>query len=129
MVVKDGIGRASEVEELVEPSLARSFLSDPSKLLQHPSPIITDLRAATGVQALKPLGGFRNTRQVIDWEGHTLELDETVFEHGTLYEIECETSEPEALRDRLEAFLNGVGVPYSYSGTTKFANFIKKTLD
>lgn len=37
------------------------------------------------------MGGFRNRRQEYAWEGCTLELDETYFEHGTLYEIECET--------------------------------------
>ncbi len=37
------------------------------------------------------LGGFHNQRDCFPWEGHTLELDETRFEHGTLYEIECET--------------------------------------
>ena len=37
------------------------------------------------------MGGFRNRRQEYSWEGETLELDETYFDHGTLYEIECET--------------------------------------
>jgi hypothetical protein len=37
------------------------------------------------------MGGFKNQREVFSWEGETLELDETKYEHGTLYEIECET--------------------------------------
>lgn len=37
------------------------------------------------------LGGFKNQREVFEWEGQTLELDETQYEWGTLYEIECET--------------------------------------
>lgn len=41
--------------------------------------------------SLVALGGFQNQRDVYEWEGHTLELDETKFEHGTLYEIEVET--------------------------------------
>jgi len=45
----------------------------------------------TGFTELVCSGGFRNRRQVYDWEGFTLELDETRFEHGTLYEIEVET--------------------------------------
>jgi hypothetical protein len=37
------------------------------------------------------MGGFKNQREVFTWEGETLEVDETKYEHGTLYEIECET--------------------------------------
>jgi hypothetical protein len=49
------------------------------------------LRRAYGVQQLVCLGGFQNQRQEFSWGGHTLELDETKYEWGTLYEIECET--------------------------------------
>ena len=45
----------------------------------------------TGIHSLVCLGGFRNLRQEYAWEGLTLELDETFFKQGTLYEIECET--------------------------------------
>lgn len=38
-------------------------------------------------------------------------------------------SEPERLRGELEAFLTGLDVPYSYSTTTKFANFRNRTLE
>lgn len=44
-----------------------------------------------GITKLLCMGGFRNQRDVFEWDGETLELDETSFEHGTLYEIECET--------------------------------------
>jgi hypothetical protein len=44
-----------------------------------------------GLSDLVCMGGFRNRRQEYAWEGCMLELDETYFEHGTLYEIECET--------------------------------------
>ena len=37
------------------------------------------------------LGGFRNLRRDYSWEGFKLELDETQFEWGTVYEIEVET--------------------------------------
>jgi hypothetical protein len=41
--------------------------------------------------ALVSLGGFTNIRQEATWQGHTLELDETSYPWGTLYELECET--------------------------------------
>jgi len=37
------------------------------------------------------LGGFDNTRQEVSWQGFTLELDETSYPWGTLYELEAET--------------------------------------
>ena len=36
-------------------------------------------------------GGFRNVRKDFDWTSLKLELDETIFDWGTLYEIEVET--------------------------------------
>ena len=36
--------------------------------------------------------------------------------------------EPEALRAQLEALLGSLGVAYSYSKTSKFANFVNRTL-
>lgn len=70
------------------------------------------------------LGGFRNVRAVYKWdEGLILELDETQYEFGTSYEIECETKEPERVKVLLEGFLNDKGIPYEYSGASKFAVF------
>jgi len=54
------------------------------------------------------LGGFRNVRSDFDWEGFKLELDETRFEWGTVYEIEVET-----VRD----WLGAAAHPVSVAGT------------
>lgn len=43
-VLKDGIGRAPEEEEGVDPVEARTFLTDPSKLLHLDSPLMGRLR-------------------------------------------------------------------------------------
>ncbi|KAG2441861.1 hypothetical protein HXX76_003469 [Chlamydomonas incerta] len=126
-ILENGIGRASEVEEEVPPAAAAVYLAQPSAMLTE-VPIVKDAAGKFGVGSLVGLGGFRNQRDVYEWEGHSLELDETQFEHGTLYEIEVETEQPEVLRDRLEQWLSGLGVSYSYSATSKFANFINKTL-
>lgn len=126
-VLENGIGRASEVEEDVDPGAAKGFLADPTAMIAA-VPLIRTTAEKFGVVSLVCLGGFHNQRDCFPWEGHTLELDETRFEHGTLYEIECETEQPEALRAKLEAFLTSLGVQYSYSQTSKFANFINKSL-
>ena len=48
------------------------------------------------MKELKCLGGFRNERGDYDWNGHKIELDKTMFPHGTVFEIEVETVSPEA---------------------------------
>lgn len=40
----------------------------------------------------------------------------------------CSQDEPEALRAQLEALLASNGVQYEYSKTSKFANFVNRTL-
>jgi thymidine phosphorylase len=42
-VLSAGIGRASEVEEEVDPIKARQYLQEPSSLLQLPSTLIQDM--------------------------------------------------------------------------------------
>ncbi|KAG2498010.1 hypothetical protein HYH03_004268 [Edaphochlamys debaryana] len=126
-VLENGIGTASEVEEDVAPAKAPGYLAAPSAMLAE-VPLVKSMANKFGVTSLVGLGGFKNQRDCFDWEGHTLELDETVFEHGILYEIEVETDKPVELRTKLEAFLSALGVPFSYSQTSKFANFINKTL-
>lgn len=127
-ILQDGIGRATEIEEPLDPVTARQFLQQPSELLKLPSELMQNLASKYGLTELVCLGGFENTRQEISWQGYTLELDETKYPWGTLYELEAETDKPEALRSQLEALLQQQGVPYSYSTTSKFANFVNKTL-
>lgn len=96
---------------------------------------------------MKCLGGFKNVRDVYAWNGHQIELDETKYDWGTLYEIECETVsaflslmldvvlkdwylqvDPESMKAKLETLLKGHGITYEYSKVTKFKNFINRTL-
>eukprot|EP00775_Hariotina_reticulata_P007407 gene7407-7616_t len=127
-VLAAGIGRASEVEEEVDPIQARKYLQEPSSMLLLPSTLIQDMTRHFALNALMCLGGFNNSRQEIAWQGFTLELDETMYPWGTLYELEAETDKPEELRDQLEKMLQKESITYSYSTTSKFANFINTTL-
>lgn len=54
-------------------------------------PAGTTRRSQYDLKGLKALGGFRNVRQEFDWQGLVLELDQTKFAHGTVYELEAET--------------------------------------
>ena len=134
----DGVGRGTEVEfDLPDARAARKFVSaessrQPSSAFLREAPqdnaVLRSLREDYGAEQLVCIGGFRNVRKEFRFEGHTLELDETKFEHGTLYEIEVESAEPESVKAKLEAFLRDNGIEFEYSATTKFANFINKTL-
>lgn len=123
-----GVGRATEEEEDIDPALAREALRDPSKLMGAGSALIDNLLKQHNITELKCLGGFKNNRTVMDWSDHVIELDETLYEWGTVYEIELETDEPEKIQQKLEDFLKEHNVPFTYSGRTKFGNFRHKTL-
>jgi uncharacterized protein YjbK len=61
-----------------------------------------------------------------------IELDETRYEWGTVYELEAEAkgaAAAERLRDALEAALTTRGVAFSRSTVSKFRNFVKRTLE
>lgn len=135
----DGVGRGTEVEfDLPDAKAARKFVSSessskPSSAFLTEAPqdnaVIRSLREDfPACTELLCLGGFRNVRKEFPFEGHTLELDETRFEHGTVYEIEVESTDPEPLKKKLEAFLKENEIEFEYSATTKFANWINKTL-
>lgn len=123
-VITGGISRVEEEEEPLDPVVARGFVPEPSGILSiHPSNIVKRLREEYGVNDLVCLGKFRNVRSVYEWEGRKLELDETVYDFGTSYEVECETADPERDQRLIEALLTDNGISYSYSGLNKFAVF------
>ncbi|CAD6264532.1 unnamed protein product [Miscanthus lutarioriparius] len=127
-----GAPARAEVEEPLDPALALACADDPARLAGLDSPIVRLVAAEYGVGGdAAPficLGGFRNSRAVYELEdeggGLVLELDETRFDFGTSYELECETAEPGRVKEVLERLLTVAGVPYEYSRTNKFACFL-----
>ena len=124
----NGISRVEEQEEDIQPDLGRELVMNPRLFFTHlpDSRIMEKVRRFFAEKAeLLNLGGFRNVRGVFLWkeEGLTLELDETRFDFGTSFELECETNEPEKAKVKLEMFLRENGVEYSYSKASKFAIF------
>lgn len=123
----DGVSRVEEDEEEIDPSVGRTVVAEPAKMasLLAESKIVRRVKDEIGVNGeFVCLGGFRNVRAVYRWdEGLILELDETQYGFATSYEIECETTEPERVKVLLEGFLKEKGVPYEYSGASKFAVF------
>ncbi|KAL4366238.1 hypothetical protein GQ457_05G034910 [Hibiscus cannabinus] len=128
--LSQGISRVEEQEEPIDPSLARSFLSDPNALLglENDSRIVQRVRAEFGVSELICLGGFKNVRGVYVWKGLKLELDETIYDFGVSYEIECESKEPERDKKLIQDFLRENGIDFNYSDVNKFAVFLSGKL-
>lgn len=76
-VLVDGIGRATEEEEEIEPQQGRAYVDNPGLLSAAPIPVLASLRERLNCQSFVCLGGFKNVRKVFGWEGHKIELDET----------------------------------------------------
>eukprot|EP00873_Tetraselmis_striata_P038391 jgi/Tetstr1/458655/TSEL_045048.t1 len=130
-VMSDGVGRADEIEENVDPALARTFPHEPRALATLDSKLMSMCRSKYGLRnGLVSLGGFKNFRREFEWgDGkQLLELDLTTFEHGQMYELEVETAEPHVVQPKLEEFLHARSIPFTYSTVTKFANFRNRTL-
>lgn len=122
-VIIDGISRGSEVEEDIDVGLARSCVADPSQLVGSGCKLLEQIIREYQCENFVCLGGFRNVRNVYDWEGVQLELDETQYAFGTTHEIECETTDPERFRQLLSELLDKNGISYRYSTISKFGIF------
>lgn len=72
-------------------SAARSLALPPINLPACLYSLVPPCRSYPSMQGLACLGGFENERREFEWASHLLELDETKYEWGTLYELECET--------------------------------------
>ncbi|VFQ77169.1 unnamed protein product [Cuscuta campestris] len=120
-----GVSRVEEDEEDLDPGTGYGCVEDPRKLSEVDSRILRRVKQefAIGELGFVGLGGFMNVRNVYDWRGVKLEVDETVYRFGTLYEIECESSEPDRVKGMIEEFLKEKGIEYSYSEKSKFAAF------
>lgn len=132
-VIADGISRIEEVEEPLDSTLARACVAEPWRLLSvDSSMIIRRVKEEYGVgeegKGLVCLGGFRNVRGVYEWEGLKLEVDETSYDFGTCFEVECESGNPESAKRQIERFLEENGIGFSYSETSKFAIFRSRKL-
>lgn len=136
-VISDGISRIEEQEEPFDTTLGRACVAEPWRLARiESSEILKRVRDEYGIGGeeggggggLVCLGGFRNVRGVYEWNGLKLEVDETNYDFGTSYEIECESCEPERAKKVLEEFLTQNGINYSYSQLSKFAVFMSRKL-
>ncbi|KAL2620166.1 hypothetical protein R1flu_000371 [Riccia fluitans] len=122
-VIVDGISRGEELEEDIDISLGRACVAEPWRLATTSSTLLNKVVSDFGCKDFVCLGGFRNVRNVFNWEGLKIELDETRYDFGTTYEVECESTDPERVRQVLGVFLKSQGIDYIYSTKSKFAVF------
>lgn len=126
----NGVSRVEEDEEEIDPRIGQECVSDPTRL----GDLVESCRIMKRVKdeffdgkndglGFKGLGGFKNLRNVYEWKGLVIEVDESSYEFGTLYEIECESTEPEKAKELIEELLKENGVEYSDSVASKFAIF------
>ncbi|KAI5320696.1 hypothetical protein L3X38_040404 [Prunus dulcis] len=76
-VLVDGVSRVEEDEEELDHSIGRACADQPDKLMSAESRVLSKVREEFGVLGFVGLGGFRNVRDVYDWKGLKLEVDET----------------------------------------------------
>ncbi|KAK4285529.1 hypothetical protein QN277_002218 [Acacia crassicarpa] len=112
-VLVNGVIRVEEDEGDLDPKVGRDCVVEPGKLDSIvESRVLRRMKEEFGVVGEKGyvgLGGFKNVRSVCEWKDLKLEVDETSFGFGTLYEIECESSAPEKAKQLLEKFLKENG--------------------
>ncbi|XP_002517691.2 triphosphate tunnel metalloenzyme 3 [Ricinus communis] len=125
--ISNGISRVGEQEELIDPLIGRMCGAEPWRLRSlEGSTIMRRVREEFGVKendGFVCLGGFKNVRQVFDWKGLKLEVDESIYDFGTCYEIECESKEPGKDKKLIEELLMDNGIEFCYSEVNKFAVF------
>nr|XP_043607981.1 triphosphate tunnel metalloenzyme 3-like [Erigeron canadensis] len=125
--ISSGISRIEELEEPLDPGLGRTCVAEPSrfkKMLEMSRILkIVENEYKVDLNEVVCIGGFRNVRSVYKWNGLVLELDETLFDFGVNYEIECESNDPEKAKVMIEELLNANGIEFSYSDMSKFAIF------
>ncbi|CAA0842179.1 Triphosphate tunel metalloenzyme 3 [Striga hermonthica] len=122
-VLAGGVSRVEEDEEEVDPTAGRACFESPRKLMDLDSRVLRRVKEEFGVEGFIGLGGFKNVRNVYEWRGVKLEMDEVKYEFGDMYEVECESSEPERVKQMIEDFFKANGIEYSDSVMSKFAIF------
>ncbi|KAK4436251.1 Triphosphate tunnel metalloenzyme 3 [Sesamum alatum] len=122
-MLADGVSRIEMECEESDPEIFKACLDDPQTLMHEDLRVLRKVKEEFGVETFVGLGGFRNVRNVFMWEGVKLEVDEAKYDFGEMYEVECETSEPETVKKMIEEFFKENGIDYSYSVMSKFAVF------
>ncbi|KAF8984648.1 hypothetical protein BGZ46_007354 [Entomortierella lignicola] len=118
-VLVDGI---SKVEEIIEnPNL----IPEAAKTHRLLKKIVERVPCNDGYTHM---GRFKNVRHKYQWQEYVVEVDRTMYPHGTAYEVEIESTNPENAKARLTTLLQEHGISYGNSQRNKFENMLFGTL-
>ncbi|KAG0344189.1 hypothetical protein BG004_004666 [Podila humilis] len=126
-VLVDGIAHVEEEEELIDVDIASQIIENPNwipevaknhRLLQK---IVDRVPCPDGYMQL---GRFRNLRHKYQWNEYVIEMDRTMYPHGTAYEAEIESENPGLAKDRLVKLLQENNIPFGNSQRNKFENMV-----
>ncbi|KAF9437579.1 hypothetical protein BGZ76_000176 [Entomortierella beljakovae] len=130
-ILIDGIATVEEEEELIDIMVAKQIIDNPNlipeaakshRLLRK---IVEQIPCKDGYMQM---GRFKNLRNKYHWNGYVVEIDRTEYLHGTAYEIEIESTEPEKAKQQLTSLLLEHGISFGNSQKNKFENMIYGTL-
>jgi uncharacterized protein YjbK len=123
---RDGIWSRREVEEEITDDAARTIIFSPSLLYWNSPPRIQKEIETFKDDEIIVIGDFRTFRRVIAFNELHLECDETVFpNHTSLFEIECEHSDCDLAKQKIEAKLKELGVEFVPSPTGKLERLME----
>ncbi|KAF9908421.1 hypothetical protein BX616_000163, partial [Lobosporangium transversale] len=101
-VLVNGIATVEEEEEPIDIAIARQIIDNPNlipeaakshRLLQK---IVERVPCPDGYSHM---GRFKNIRHKFQWREYLVEVDRTTYPHGTAYEVEIESTEPEKAKE------------------------------
>ncbi|KAG0243008.1 CYTH-like domain-containing protein [Mortierella sp. GBAus27b] len=130
-VLIDGIARVEEEEEVIDIDVARSIIESPQLI---PEAALSHRLLGKIVERVPcndgyiQLGRFKNVRHKYQWQGYVVEVDRTTYPHGTAFEVEIESLDPEKAKEQLTSLLQDHGIAYGNSQRNKYENMIDGTL-
>lgn len=128
---QDGISDREELEMEISSAAAEVFRQDDltlSSLLFEPA---QRLLKDYGNMSLVEWMSFENSRQVLSWDGLSLELDHSVCGASHRYELELELPKDQLLmvRGRLENWLNKNSIHFEASDQGKLSWAVSQVMD
>ncbi|KAG0201945.1 hypothetical protein BGX28_005389 [Mortierella sp. GBA30] len=131
-VLVNGIATVEEEEELIDIGIARRIIDDPNLIPQESAnhrllkKIVERVPCKDGYSHM---GRFQNVRNKYVWKEYTVEVDRTKYPHGSCYEVEIESVDPEKAKEQMTSLLQEHGIAFGNSQSNKFENMIYGTLD
>ncbi|KAF9931318.1 hypothetical protein FBU30_010457 [Linnemannia zychae] len=127
----NGIAHVEEEEEAIDIEVARRIIENPNLIpeaAQSHRLLKKIVERVPCKEGYTHMGRFKNVRHKYQWQEYLVEVDRTSFSHGTAYEVEIESTDPEKAKARFTALLQEHDIPFGNSQRNKFENMILGSL-